>query len=70
MQRENITEAVLESQEVAAEEADLSTLVDISILIHARRHTPSQISGENPVLALVDLFVVHLLTLQLHYSPF
>ena len=49
MQRENITEAVPESQEVAAEEANLSTLVDISILIHARRHTPSQISGENPV---------------------
>ena len=48
MQRENITEAVPESQEVTAEEADLSTLVDISILIHARRHTPSQISGENP----------------------
>ena len=49
MQRENITEAVPESQEVAAQEADLSTLVDITtILIHARRHTPSQISGENP----------------------
>ena len=50
VQHENITEAVPESAEEAAEEADLSTLVDISILNHARRHTPSQISGENPVL--------------------
>ena len=49
MQGENITEAVPESAEETAEEANLSTLVDISILIHARCHTPSQISGENPV---------------------
>ena len=32
MQGENITEAVPESAEETAEEADLSTLVDISIL--------------------------------------
>ena len=45
---ENITEAVPESSEETAEKVNLSTLVDISILIHARCHTPSQISGENP----------------------
>ena len=52
MQRENVTEAVPESGKETAQEAVLSTLVDISILIHARCHTPSQISGENPVRVL------------------
>ena len=59
MQRENITEAVPESAEEAAEEADLSTLVDISILIHARRHTSSQISGENPAYTLIVFTHTH-----------
>ena len=48
LQGENITEYVPESAEETAEEANLSTLVDISTLTHARCHTPSQISGENP----------------------
>ena len=52
MQGENITEAVPESAEETAEEAVLS-----SILIHARCHTPSQISGENPALPMLYLTI-------------
>ena len=67
VQGENITEAVPESAEETAEEADLSMLVDINIvLIHARCHTPSQISGEYYIEALLTLqyYIEALLTLQ------